>query len=1094
MKHYIMALVMFLLAGGILSAQQIPAPQGVMSYQGMVRTGSGQPLADGEYPITVTLYADAEGTIQVWQDTYGTMINGGVFNIYLGSGKVPLPAPGQMDKALWIGTRIGNEEEMRPLTRLSASPYAINVPDGAITTSKLADGAVTEDKVSLEYISGLSVNGKKIALDGKVLNIQAGKDIDINFDEFTQSLIIGSPAGAGAGREKEERAALGTQQDAWTLQGDGVDVVTAAVIIPNPNDFIGTNGNNTPFTVKVNGLRVMRYQPNGLINTPSIIGGHVSNAAAAAGVGNTIAGGGGAGVPNTIDGVTYNVISGGADNSILNVNSAFGVIAGGQENTIGTAAALVNYGTIGGGLLNVVTATYGTIGGGHSHNVSAVNSTVGGGIGNIISGSEATIAGGDGNQIARREATIGGGYRNRIIGTADYGTIAGGYTNTVNGQYGAIGGGQTNEIVGIWGVIGGGFTNNILNANSVFGVIAGGQENTIGTAAAAVNYGTIGGGLQNVVTATYGTIGGGHAHSVSAVNSTVGGGIGNTISGSEATIAGGDGNQITKSESTIGGGFRNQIGADYATIAGGYINIISGQYGAIGGGQTNEIVGTWGVIGGGLTNRVLNVNSVFGTIAGGQENTIGTAAALVNYGTISGGLQNVVTATYGTIGGGHAHSVSGVNSTVGGGIGNIISGSEATIAGGDGNQITRREATIGGGFRNQIVADYGTIAGGATNAINGQYGAIGGGLTNSILLAGSTYGTIAGGENNAIGGAVGAATHGTIGGGQGHRITGNYGFVGGGQTNTIFGPWGVIGGGLSNNVLNVNSAFGVIAGGQSNQIGTAAALTNYGTIGGGLLNVVTATYGTIAGGRSSSVSAVHGSVGGGIGNSVSGPLGTIAGGDGNQTTTTNAALGGGYHNRIVANGFSATIPGGENLTAQSYGQAVVGVLNIPKGTIAPGGAPNDEPIFIVGNGIQGFQSNAFEVSYNGHSTVFHNTGGATPVVFGGTYADNVIHAWGNVDQGGGRICDFGVRNVTQLGTGWYQIEMDIVDPDGNPLQINCGSVTATVANTDAPGSGNFRCAVINVSQIQNNVFDVHISDPGCNPIDEAFNFKVTGRP
>jgi hypothetical protein len=197
----------------------------------------------------------------------------------------------------------------------------------------------------------------------------------------------------------------------------------------------------------------------------------------------------------------------------------------------------------------------------------------------------------------------------------------------------------------------------------------------------------------------------------------------------------------------------------------------------------------------------------------------------------------------------------------------------------------------------------------------------------------------------------------------------------------------------------------------------------------------------------------------------------------------------------VGNGLAAAIPGGDNLTAQSYGQSVVGVLNIPRGNMIPSGTPNDDPVFIVGNGIQGTPSNAFEVSYNGHSTVFQNTGGAVPVVHGATYTDNIIYAWGNVDQDGNPICEFRVEKIAPLGPGWYQVLMHIIDSDGNDVPLNCGSVTATIGSKNKPGNGwSDVCRHIGVSQIENSVFDVYISDRECNPVDEFFNFKVTGRP
>lgn len=749
MKRYIMALVLFLFAGGILSAQQTTVNPGVISYQGIVTSGDGSPLIDGEYPITVTIYGDEAGTVKIWQDTYMAPVQGGVFSLYLGSGKNPLPAPSQMDRAMWIGTQVAGGDEMRPLTRLSSSPFALNVPDNAITTDKLADGAVTAEKVNLDYISGVSVNGKKIEINGRMLNIQAGKDIDISFDEHTQSLVIGAPA-SKAGEVKDGKGSREVQTapfDVWGAQGDKVDVLTGATTAATPADWIGPR--TTPdFNIRVNSLQIMSYQQKIPGTTSNVVGGDPGNSVSANAIGNVIAGGGGAAVNNTITGDRYNVIGGGISNRIDHANSYYGGVGGGQDNVIGTAA------------------------------LSATHATISGGQGNRAGGNHSTVSGGQSNSASVAHSSVGGGNTNRVF--APFGSIDGGGNNTIN------------------------------HANSIYGAINGGQLNEIATTTA---------------------------------------------------------------------------GASHSTVGGGFTNRVFGSYGSIDGGQNNTI---------------FHSSSSHGSINGGQGNEIGTTTFFASH------------------------------------------------------------ATVGGGRQNRTLSQYSTISGGFANFIS----------------TGSTYGTI----------------------------------------------------------------------------------------------------------------------GGGVGNSFSGIAHTIAGGSGNSIDGDLNTIGGGEANVITNGTRAATIPGGEQLFAQSYGQTVIGVLNIPKGNVNPGDPVNDEPIFIVGNGIQGSNSNAFEVSYNGHSTVFHNTGGATPVVYGGTYADNVILAWGNIDQGGGRICDFGVRNVSQLGTGWYQIELDVVDPDGNPIQINCGSVTATVANTDPPGSGNFRCAMINVSQIQNNLFDVYIVDPGCNPIDEAFNFKVTGRP
>lgn len=774
-----MFLSLFLLAGGILSAQQTADIPRILSYQGLLASHDGNPLPDGEYPITITLYGDERGGNGLWQDTYIVPVRGGVFNIYLGSGKNPLPAPSQMDRPFWIGTRVGEAEEMRPLTQLSASPYAINVADNAITTNKLAAGAVTADKVTMEYLAGVTLNGEKIMGNGRILNIQAGKDINIHYDDVTGSLVIGAASEERAGNEKDgDRALQGTAQDAWTMRGNGITVPGGGAVGPAIGDYIGTN-NNVDFNLHVDNTRIMSYQRKAPGATPSIVGGyHLNDVSNVASIGNTIAGGGGVGGPNIIDGNWYNTISGGFRSRIMHMNSSYGTVSGGDANEVGTAANAVAYGT---------------------------------------------IAGGQGNQV-----------------TANYGAISGGGTNR------------------------------ILHPSSIYGALGGGLNNEIATPTTPAAYGT---------------------------------------------IAGGQGNRVA---------------ANYGMVAGGLNNVVQGTAGALAGGEGN---------------RILHASSIYGALGGGRSNEIGTTTTSAAYGTVAGGQNNRVTANYGMIGGGTSNSVQGV---------------AGAITGGEGNSVS---------------TFWGSVGGGRSNAVNSSYGTIAGGLSNSVQSTAST-----------------------------------------------------IGGGEANYIKSDNS-----------------------TISGGVGNFIDQSYG---------------------------------------------AIGGGAGNQIVGSGIAAAIPGGESLIAQSYGQTVLGVLNIPKGNMAPGGSPNDEPILIIGNGIQGRHSNAFEVSYNGHSTVFHNTQGKTPVITGSTYTDNVIYAWGSVDRNGTSICDFGVKTIFPLGGGVYRVVLSVVDPDGNHITLDkCSSVTAMIHNEQPPAGGwNGICGFISTSMISNNEFEVYTADQHCNRTDLPFMFKVTSRP
>ena len=98
----------------------------------------------------------------------------GVFNLMLGSANNPLPGPSAMDRPIWLGVAIDNGPELRPLSQITASAYAINVADNAITSQKiaagavqsanLADSAVTSTKLNMDYVSSISVNGHPITL------------------------------------------------------------------------------------------------------------------------------------------------------------------------------------------------------------------------------------------------------------------------------------------------------------------------------------------------------------------------------------------------------------------------------------------------------------------------------------------------------------------------------------------------------------------------------------------------------------------------------------------------------------------------------------------------------------------------------------------------------------------------------------------------------------------------------------------------------------------------------------------------------------------------------------------------------------------
>ena len=181
-------------------------------------------------------------------------------------------------------------------------------------------------------------------------------------------------------------------------------------------------------------------------------------------------------------------------------------------------------------------------------------------------------------------------------------------------------------------------------------------------------------------------------------------------------------------------------------------------------------------------------------------------------------------------------------------------------------------------------------------------------------------------------------------------------------------------------------------------------------------------------------------------------------------------------------------------------------MNSPRGSMpvrpsAATVAASNDPLFMVGNGdyTAVTRSNAFEVSYNGHSTVYGTNGSGTvnPSITGATYTDNVIYAWGDISAAGGINSDFGVGGVTYVGPGIYDIRINITDPLGNPVTLMQGSVTATLQE-DAGGTEG--CGMITttpIGAVAPNTFRIRTynlaGDIGCLAADRAFMFKVTGR-
>ena len=228
-----------------------------------------------------------------------------------------------------------------------------------------------------------------------------------------------------------------------TCEVDDVGSGPANAFVQGGNAFgatavLGTSDNNA-VDIRVNNVRVMRYEPNPI--SPNKIGGSPANTITAGVRGAVIAGGGALGSTDPdIDDVGPN-----------RVTDAYGTIGGGASNQAGVGSATTvdqPFATVGGGIWNIARGANSTVGGGGSNTASGHASTIGGGGGNDAGGTNSTIGGGSGNSANGLANTVGGGEQNSASGF--YGTVAGGRLNITGGMYSTVAGGLANTATGAY--------------------------------------------------------------------------------------------------------------------------------------------------------------------------------------------------------------------------------------------------------------------------------------------------------------------------------------------------------------------------------------------------------------------------------------------------------------------------------------------------------------------------------------------------------------------------------------------------------------------------------------------------------------------
>ncbi len=605
----------------LLLSSALSAPiDTAITYQGELQV-DGQP-ADGFFDFEFHLNSDEVADIAPPITLLDTSVADGIFTVFLDFGIAPYSG-----EQLYLEVLVKDSTTpgvaftpLLPIQPITAAPYALHaefVSAGAVGDTEI-DPTLVQRRVNgicAEQTAMSSVNE-----DGSVNCIPIGGTGGITG-------VIAGAGLTGGGQSGEVTLALDPTA-VWTTGGN-----TGTQFGSN---YLGTS-DLSPLDIRTNGRSSLRIDPGLGTGAPNLILGSENNSVAANRSG-AMVGGGSFLSPNL-------------------VHDSYSVVAGGQGNVAGSDDGSDDdpHATVGGGNLNVASGENATVAGGRLNQATGDSSTIGGGDQNEASLPWGTISGGDENLATAAYTTIGGGFSNEANG---YGSvIAGGFNNQTDLDHTVIVGGNANLASRQFATVGGGSEN---AAHDFGNTVSGGRRNIAGVA----------GGLDEALDAT---VGGGLDNIASATNTTVGGGASNQATAQSATVAGGNLNRATAQGAAVGGGFSNLSGSLYAVVGGGRENQALLDSATVSGGAENVAASIYSAVSGGSTNVAGGESAAIG---GGRENRTSQA-----YTVVAGGRSNFALSQNAAVGGGEQNQAIGESSVVPGGANNVAGGSFSFAAG-----------------------------------------------------------------------------------------------------------------------------------------------------------------------------------------------------------------------------------------------------------------------------------------------------------------------------------------------------------------------------------------------------------------------------
>ena len=266
MKTFLMTCLACLLA--LPAAQAVPLE---LPVQGVIRDNAGQPVVEGIYEMTFTIYAGAETEEPLWSETKPVEAQGGQFRLNLGT-QTPLSlALFSASGGLWLGVSVEGEPEL-PRRPMGSTPYALQAAraaglncTGCVSPQALSEETlqvIRDEAIAAGTNAGYASDAASLAYDDSAAALGASSVQDAI--DTLKGLLDEQAVSAGPSDLNEGAGTISRISNQWGLPSYGTAVEYIHLMNPNPPKVLLHlyGGENTGFASSNNLIVSNSFTPN----------------------------------------------------------------------------------------------------------------------------------------------------------------------------------------------------------------------------------------------------------------------------------------------------------------------------------------------------------------------------------------------------------------------------------------------------------------------------------------------------------------------------------------------------------------------------------------------------------------------------------------------------------------------------------------------------------------------------------------------------------------------------------------------------------------------------------------------------------------